>query len=177
MSPDPSVFKALSDCNRIIIVSTLADGECCACRLQGVLDVTQPTLSHHMKVLQQCGIVKMRKKGTCSYYSLDTDKLDEIVDYLNEIRNRAEKNIVEIEEADVMDARSASGGVSLRILFQGRRAPLSVIQERNQITTSASVAKGLVRIGVEAVLALYPLQHQTQGHEPLWTESRNRTKT
>lgn len=103
----------------------------------------------------------MRKKGTCSYYSLDTDKLDEIVDYLNEIRNRAEKNIVEIEEADVMDARSASGGVSLRFLFQGRRTPPSVIQERDQITSSASVAKGLVRIGVEAVLALYPLQHQT----------------
>ena len=46
----------------------------------------------------------MRKKGTCSYYSLDTHKLDEIVDYLNEIRDRAEKNIIEIEEADATDA-------------------------------------------------------------------------
>ena len=48
---DAEVFKALSDANRLKILSMLSSGEICACRILEALDITQPTLSHHMKIL------------------------------------------------------------------------------------------------------------------------------
>ena len=64
------LFKALSDVNRLMIVDLLADGELCACRILEKFDITQPTLSHHMKTLCACGLVKGRKQGKWTYYSI-----------------------------------------------------------------------------------------------------------
>ncbi|EKY25389.1 putative arsenical resistance operon repressor [Clostridium celatum DSM 1785] len=63
------VFKALSDSNRIKIIKLLSSEEQCACKLLEHFNLTQPTLSHHMKVLIDCGLVISRKKGTWNYYS------------------------------------------------------------------------------------------------------------
>lgn len=66
-----AVFKALSDENRLRIVRALAaGGETCACEFLKELDVTQPTLSHHMKVLCSCGLVACRKDGRWCHYSI-----------------------------------------------------------------------------------------------------------
>ena len=54
------ICKALSDSNRLEIVRTLANGERCACNLLERFDITQPTLSHHMKCLCDCGLVETR---------------------------------------------------------------------------------------------------------------------
>ena len=62
--------KALGDSNRLQIVQMLSDGEKCACKLLEQFEITQPTLSHHMKVLCECGLVKSRKEGKWSHYSL-----------------------------------------------------------------------------------------------------------
>ena len=67
------IFKALSDENRIRILKLLHNGEKCACNLLEELDITQPTLSHHMKLLCSCGIVKSRKEGKWMYYRIDCD--------------------------------------------------------------------------------------------------------
>ena len=65
------LFKALSDENRIKILQLLHSGEKCACVLLDNLHITQPTLSHHMKILCDAGIVQGRKDGKWVYYSID----------------------------------------------------------------------------------------------------------
>ena len=79
------IFKALSDTNRLQIINILSCGEKCACRLLEYFDFTQPTLSHHMKVLMECGLVDSRKEGTWNYYSLNTTNANEILKFLDEI--------------------------------------------------------------------------------------------
>ena len=67
-------FKALGDENRLRIARIVAErGDVCACRLLDELDMTQPTLSHHMKLLRDCGVVKARKEGRWMHYSLNRE--------------------------------------------------------------------------------------------------------
>lgn len=79
------VFKALSDSNRLQIVDMLSSGEKCACEILECFNFTQPTLSHHMKVLIDCGLVGVRKEGTWSYYSLNSTNANRLVLFLMEI--------------------------------------------------------------------------------------------
>ena len=64
------VFKALSDENRIRILGRLRSGEKCACKLLEALNISQPTLSHHMKILCDAGLVNGRKVGKWTHYSM-----------------------------------------------------------------------------------------------------------
>ena len=57
------ICKALGDANRLEIVKMLSDGEKCGCKLLERFEITQPTLSHHMKILVECGLVNARKEG------------------------------------------------------------------------------------------------------------------
>ncbi len=84
---DADVFKALSDGNRLTILRILSDGEICACRILEALDITQPTLSHHMKILCDSGLVKARRSGQWSYYSIDRDRLEELKDFIDSLRS------------------------------------------------------------------------------------------
>ena len=65
-----SICKALSDANRLKIVEMLSDGEKCGCKLLEAFNITQPTLSHHMKILEESGLVKCEKQGKWTCYSL-----------------------------------------------------------------------------------------------------------
>lgn len=70
---DAGVFKALADENRLAIVRMVGSrGEMCAHYLLSCLDISQPTLSHHMKVLCDCGIVRCRREGRWRHYSVDS---------------------------------------------------------------------------------------------------------
>jgi ArsR family transcriptional regulator len=64
------VFKALCDVNRLTILSLLRSGEKCACILLEKLDIEQSTLSHHMKILCESGVVVSRKQGKWTYYAI-----------------------------------------------------------------------------------------------------------
>ena len=64
------IFKAFCDENRIRILKLLKTGEKCACKLLEELDITQPTLSHHMKILCDSGVVVGRKEGKWTHYSI-----------------------------------------------------------------------------------------------------------
>ena len=66
-------FKALGDENRIHILKMLQSGEKCACKLLEELNISQPTLSHHMKILCDAGIVTGRKEGKWTHYSINRD--------------------------------------------------------------------------------------------------------
>ena len=79
------VFKALSDVNRLKIVQLLSLGEKCACELLESFKFTQPTLSHHMKVLIECGLVNIKKEGIWNIYSLNNVNANRIVLFLMNI--------------------------------------------------------------------------------------------
>ncbi|MGP4030895.1 ArsR/SmtB family transcription factor [Pseudarthrobacter sp. 1C304] len=67
------VFKALSDPNRLRLLSIVkaeASGESCVCDLTEPLDLGQPTVSHHLKILVDAGLLHREKRGTWAYYSL-----------------------------------------------------------------------------------------------------------
>lgn len=65
------VFKAFCDENRLQILEMLRSGEKCACMLLDELQISQSTLSHHMKILCDSGIVQGRKEGKWVHYSID----------------------------------------------------------------------------------------------------------
>jgi len=66
-----ATFKALADPNRVAIVNRLAgEDELCVCRLVGELGLSQPTISHHLRLLREAGLVTARRKGTWAYYRL-----------------------------------------------------------------------------------------------------------
>lgn len=67
------VFKAFCDENRLQILELLRSGEKCACMLLDDLQITQSTLSHHMKILCDAGIVQGRKEGKWVHYSIDPE--------------------------------------------------------------------------------------------------------
>lgn len=73
------IFKALSDPKRLKIVHMLAGGELCACKILEEFHITQPTLSHDMKLLTDTGLVIPRREGKWTHYSLNKDRLGEIV--------------------------------------------------------------------------------------------------
>jgi len=77
-----NLFKALCDPNRLMIVDMLSCGELCACRILERFRFTQPTLSHHMKILCGCGLVLWRKEGRWMYYSLNGEKFRQLKDFL-----------------------------------------------------------------------------------------------
>lgn len=68
-----AIFKAFCDENRIRILRLLLTGEKCACKLLEEINVTQPTLSHHMKILCESGVVVGRKEGKWTHYSISPE--------------------------------------------------------------------------------------------------------
>jgi len=72
------IFKALSDPVRLRLLSLIAShlgGEVCVCDLIGPFDVTQPTISHHLKVLREAGLVASERRGTWVYYQVVPEAL------------------------------------------------------------------------------------------------------
>src|SRR6266536_2151606 len=71
--PLASMFKALGDPVRLRLVSLIASdagGEVCVCDLTGAFDLTGPTISHHLRVLREAGVVDCERRGTWVYYWL-----------------------------------------------------------------------------------------------------------
>ena len=79
------VFKAFCDENRIRILKLLCGGEKCACKLLAELNISQSTLSHHMKILCDSGIVTGRKEGTWMHYSISPEGAQAAKDLLTEL--------------------------------------------------------------------------------------------
>ena len=80
-----SMFKAFCDENRLQILDLLRGGERCACNILDEMQITQPTLSHHMKILCDSGVVVGRKEGKWMHYSISEDGLENVTKYLNEL--------------------------------------------------------------------------------------------
>ena len=77
------ILKALADINRLKIVKMLStEEEMCGCRIHEAFDFSQPTLSHHMKVLCDAGIVKDVQGGKWHHYSVNKEKMEELFNVL-----------------------------------------------------------------------------------------------
>ncbi len=89
------ICKALSDPNRLRIIQLLTLGEQCGCELLAQMQITQPTLSHHMKTLEDCSLVSSRKEGKWSHYSLNSSRWTAFRDYIESIRSGSGKTTKE----------------------------------------------------------------------------------
>ncbi|MGI6325832.1 MAG: ArsR/SmtB family transcription factor [Saccharofermentanales bacterium] len=70
------LFKALDDPTRLKIINALLLAEMCVCDISALLNMTQPAISHHLKVLRQTQLIKYRREGKIVYYSLDDDHVE-----------------------------------------------------------------------------------------------------
>lgn len=77
-----NICKAMSDANRLKIIEMLTQGEKCGCNLLEELQVTQPTLSHHMKVLSDCGLISSYKEGKWHHYTINCHKFKAYKEYI-----------------------------------------------------------------------------------------------
>jgi ArsR family transcriptional regulator, arsenate/arsenite/antimonite-responsive transcriptional repressor len=71
-------FKALADPTRVAIVNRLAAAECCVCDLNAAFDLSQPTISHHLRVLRDAGLVESSRRGTWMYYRLVPESVQQL---------------------------------------------------------------------------------------------------
>ena len=83
-----SIFKALADETRLKIIQMLSDGELCACDILEAFNITQPTLSYHMKILTECGLVRGVKDGSWMKYTVNNERLMMINDIYKCIEKR-----------------------------------------------------------------------------------------
>lgn len=83
-----TLFKALSDPNRLLIIECLMESERCACVILEQLHITQSTLSYHMKILCESEIVNGRKEGRWMHYSLNRTKFEELIKLLQIFSNK-----------------------------------------------------------------------------------------
>jgi ArsR family transcriptional regulator, arsenate/arsenite/antimonite-responsive transcriptional repressor len=75
------LFKALGDPVRLRLLSLIAchdGGEACVCELTEAFDLTPPTISHHLKVLKQAGLISSERRGTWIYYRADPVTLERL---------------------------------------------------------------------------------------------------
>ena len=98
MTASDQIFKALGDPLRLRILEFLhrPDAECCsvedkvcACDIEGLLGLSQPTISHHMKLLVQAGLVIAEKSGRWVYYRIDRDAFAAAASYLSRFTAQA----------------------------------------------------------------------------------------
>jgi ArsR family transcriptional regulator len=91
------VFRALSDEKRLRVLELLLDGEKCACVLLEDLNISQPTLSHHMKILCNSGIITSRPVGKWVYYSINESGCEyakQLLSDLIESKAKRQKNFI-----------------------------------------------------------------------------------
>jgi DNA-binding transcriptional ArsR family regulator len=90
------IFGALADPIRLEIVNYLRDGEKCVCKIVPHLNLIQPLVSRHIKILKDAGILRCRKDGTKRMYSIIDGEIFKVVDALNpELLNALSKEAIE----------------------------------------------------------------------------------
>lgn len=85
-----TLFKAVADETRTRIVHILSCGELCACDILDYFDLTQPTLSHHLNILVDSGLVTARTEGKWTYYSLDREMFAFLERFIKDISQKSE---------------------------------------------------------------------------------------
>lgn len=84
-------LKALADTRRLKIIELLSEKSMCACEVLDHFDVTQPTLSHHMKILEQAKLITVEKKGQWHHYSIRDGVVAHLFSNMEHIFNYSDK--------------------------------------------------------------------------------------
>jgi ArsR family transcriptional regulator, arsenate/arsenite/antimonite-responsive transcriptional repressor len=88
-------FKALGNPTRAQIIEFLLGGERCVCEMTGPLDQSQPLVSHHLALLRDAGLLRMRSEGTRTYYSIDWERFDDdltgFLAHVEQLRNAPQR--------------------------------------------------------------------------------------
>lgn len=94
------MLKTIADSTRIQILDVLSCKEMCACEILELLTISQSTLSHHMKVLIDSGLVKSRKEATWMHYSVNYDKVNELHCFIDKITKEKQDCICYTKKGD-----------------------------------------------------------------------------
>jgi ArsR family transcriptional regulator len=90
------IFNALSDPVRLDIIGFLRGGEKCVCEIVPYVDMIQPVVSRHLKILKDCGLLKFRKEGNRRLYSVADPRIFEIIDSVgSDLVDALTKRIIE----------------------------------------------------------------------------------
>lgn len=81
------LFKVFSDENRVEVVKNLAKGVCCSCNFIDHFNISQPTLTYHLKLIKEAGLATTEKVGTWNKYHLNKDVIDQMIEFLKDIRD------------------------------------------------------------------------------------------
>lgn len=105
-----TIFKALGEPTRLKIIKLLADRELCVCDLEEVMQISQPRISQHLKVLKHAGLVNERKEGQRSICSLNRDLLSKSIErfeqYINQPLNTVSELTEEFSRMPIIDGQS-----------------------------------------------------------------------
>jgi ArsR family transcriptional regulator len=86
------LFKVFSDETRVEVVKHLSAGRCCTCEFEEKIDVSQPTLAYHLKLIRESGLASVEKVGTWKKYHIENSAIDAMISFLQEIKtNDGEK--------------------------------------------------------------------------------------
>lgn len=88
-----ALFKVLGDETRLEIVGLLAaaGGELCVCEIEPRFDLSQPTISHHLRLLREAGVVTSERRGTWVYYALDPERVDAVREFHALVKSQSVK--------------------------------------------------------------------------------------
>ncbi len=78
-----NLVKSMADETRLAILTMLQDGEMCVCEIMEALPVSQPAVSHHLRILRQAGLIADRRQGKWIFYSLDPDAVESAASLLD----------------------------------------------------------------------------------------------
>jgi len=103
MFVDPKIkfLKAMADDTRIKILRCLMNGEQCACSIVPCIGKAQPTVSKHLKILEEAGIIESRREGINMWYMIKSDKAIDIMDILGITKIDYEKPLVSCQSCSV----------------------------------------------------------------------------
>lgn len=85
-----TLIKALGDENRIFILKLLQSGELCACKILEKMDILQPTVSYHLKILCDAELLIPRKKGKWTHYRVNIQKIEKLKNFFKNLNFKIE---------------------------------------------------------------------------------------
>ena len=81
-----NLYKMLADENRLTILELLINGETCGCTLIDKLPITQPTMSHHLRLLTESGLITSYIEGVWKKHHVNFEKVDEMIEFLTKLK-------------------------------------------------------------------------------------------
>lgn len=80
------LFKVFSDETRVEVVKSLSSGRCCTCEFENSINVSQPTLAYHLKLIKDSGLATTEKVGTWKKFHINNDAIDQMIKFLEEMK-------------------------------------------------------------------------------------------